>query len=83
MFELGPATFDSGSLLPRFSCLPESLWSSSRFRLRLAGAERDEPPLEFSSPSDSTRMGSLVVSVALGVEACEGGTDEVLDLDRD
>jgi hypothetical protein len=83
VFELGPATFDSGSPLPRFSCLPESSSGSSRFRLRLAGADRDEPPLGFSSLSDSMRMGSFVVSVTLGVEGCEGGADEVRDLDRD
>jgi len=28
------------------------------------------------------RIGSLVASVTLGVEGCEGGTDEVWDLDR-
>ena len=82
MVELGPATFDSDSPLPRFSCLPESLCDSSRFRLRFADADRDEPVLGFSSLSDSMRMASLVVSVTLGVEGCEGGTDEVRDLDR-
>ena len=83
VFELGPATFDPDSPLPRFSCLPESLSSSSRFRLRMVGPDRDEPPLGLSSLSDSMRMGSFVGSVTLGVDACEGGTDEVLDPDRD
>lgn len=82
-FELGPATFDPDSPLPRFPCLPESLSGSSRFRLRVVGPSCDEPPFELSSPSDSMRIGSFVVSVTLGVDACEGGTDEVLDPDRD
>jgi hypothetical protein len=82
-FELGPAAFDSGSPLARFSCLPASLYGSSRFRFTLTGADRDELLLAFSSLSDSTRIGSFVVSVALGVEGCEGGADEVRDLDRD
>jgi len=83
VFELGPATLDPDSPLPRFSCRPESLSGSSRFRLRVVGPDRDEPPLVLSSLSDSTRMGSFVVSMTLGVEACEGGTDEGLDLDRE
>jgi len=83
VFELGPATFDPNSPLPRFPCLPESLSGSSRFRLRVVGPDRDEPPLGLSSLSDSMRIGSFVVSVTLGVDTCEGGTDEVLDPERD
>jgi len=83
VFELGPAIVDPDSPLPRFSCLPESLSGSSRFRLRVVGPDRDESPLGLSSLSDSMRMGSFVVSVTLGVEACDGGTDDVLDPDRD
>lgn len=83
VFELGPAAFDPDSPLPRFSCLPESLSGSSRFRLRVAGADRGEPRLVLSSLSDSMRIGSLVVSITLGVEGCEGCTDDVRDLDRE
>lgn len=81
-FELGPASSDPGSPLPRFSCLSGSS-CSSRFRLRLAGADRGEPSLGFSSLSDSTRIGSLGVTTAFGVEACEVGTDGVCNLGRD
>jgi hypothetical protein len=83
VFELDPATPDPDSSLPRFSCLPESLCGPSCFRLREAGADRDESLPWLSSLSDSMRMGSLVVSVTLGVEGCEGGMEEVRDLDRD
>ena len=49
--------------------------ASSRFHFRLTDARRDEPRLELSSLSNSTRMGPLAVSVVLGVEGCEDRID--------
>jgi hypothetical protein len=81
-FELGPASFNPDSPLPRFSPLPGSLCGSSRFRLRVAGVDRDGPLLELSSLSDSMIMVSFGASATLGVEA-EDGVDDVRDRDRD
>lgn len=82
-FELVPASSNPNSSLLRLTCLLESSCVSSRFRLRFAGADRDEPPPEASSLSDSMIMGSLGVSLAFGVEVWEESVDDVRDPDLD